>query len=118
MEKNPYLDPAAQAFLEEFRFGLSSVRDVSAELDHRVKALKAIGGFSSVYATDWAPPGAETIRVCYKELRPLSSSMPEQINQTRKLMKHLTHEVKIWKELRHPNILEFIGYAIAANART
>ena len=25
---------------------------------------------------------------------------------------HLTREVKIWKDLNHPNIIKFIGYAI------
>ncbi|KAF8325098.1 uncharacterized protein EI90DRAFT_3129226 [Cantharellus anzutake] len=97
--KNPYLDPAAQAFLEEFRFGSSSVRDVSAELDHRVKVLKATGGFSSVYATD----GPHQVPRPFECVTKNYGHFPA----------HLTREVRIWKELWHPNILEFIGYAIA-----
>ncbi|KAF8311794.1 uncharacterized protein EI90DRAFT_3023370 [Cantharellus anzutake] len=90
---------STQAFLEEFRFGSSSVRDVSAELDHRVKVLKATGGFSSVYATD----GPHQVPRPFECVTKNYGHFPA----------HLTREVRIWKELWHPNILEFIGYAIA-----
>ena len=62
MSKHSDLDPATSQFLTEFKRGLNSVRDVSRELDNR-KSLKTRGGFSSVYVTRWAPPGAPPIEV-------------------------------------------------------
>ncbi|KAF8341251.1 kinase-like domain-containing protein [Cantharellus anzutake] len=111
--ENPYVDTATNVFLDGFRNGLSGVLDVSGKFDHRTKVLKASGGYSHVYvAYCEVVPGTPRIQVCYKELRPGASNAPEQIWGTRKMVKHLTQEVKIWKDLKHPNIIEFIGYAI------
>ena len=63
MEGTEYLDPASAEFLDQFRRGLSGVLDLSGEFDHRDKTLKAAGGFSSVYATYWAPQDAPPIQV-------------------------------------------------------
>ena len=63
MEGTKYLNPATAEFLHQFRKGLSGVLDLSGEFDHRDKTLKAAGGFSSVYATYWAPQEASPIQV-------------------------------------------------------
>ena len=63
MEGTKYLDPASAEFLDQFKRGLSGVPDLSGEFDHRDKTLKATGGFSDVYATDWAPQDAPPIQV-------------------------------------------------------
>jgi len=63
MEGTKYLNPATAEFLDQFRRGLSGVPDLSGEFDHRDKTLKATGGFSDVYATDWAPQDAPPIQV-------------------------------------------------------
>ena len=63
MNKHPCLDPATAEFLEQFKRGLSSVRDTSGQFDHRNKVRKATGGYSSVYVTHWSPPGAQPIQV-------------------------------------------------------
>ena len=64
MSKRPALDPATSKFLAQFRHGLKSVREVSGELDSN-KSLRARGGFSTVYVTHWAPPGAPSIEVSF-----------------------------------------------------
>ena len=59
-----YLNPATTEFLKQFRDGLSSVRDLTGEFDHRKKKFKARGGYSDVYVTSWAPPlGGRPIQV-------------------------------------------------------
>ena len=62
MSNHPDLDPATSQFLTQFKRGLKSARDVSRELDTN-KSLRAGGGFSFVYKTRWAPPGAQPIEV-------------------------------------------------------
>jgi len=63
MEGTEYLDPATTEFLDQFRRGLSGVQDISNEFDHCNKMLKAAGGFSFVYATDWALQDAPHMQV-------------------------------------------------------
>ncbi|KAF8343112.1 kinase-like domain-containing protein [Cantharellus anzutake] len=112
MSSTSHLDAASATFIDEFRRGLTSVRDLSGEFNHNAKALKASGGYSCVYAIQWKPSDGDPVQVCYKELRPPASSAPSQVDLTKKTIRHLTREVKIWKSLCHPNIIELIGYAI------
>ena len=63
MEGTKYLDPATAECLDQFRRGLSGVQDISHEFDHRNRMLKAVGRFSFVYATDWAPQDAPHVQV-------------------------------------------------------
>src|SRR5260370_13079204 len=63
MEGTKYLNPSTTEFLDQFRRGLSGVQDISGEFDHRNRMLKAAGGFSFVYATDWALQDAPRVQV-------------------------------------------------------
>ena len=63
MDEHSHLDPATAEFLTQFRKGLSSVRDISGQLDHSGKSLRARGGFSAVYVIRWVRQDAEPINV-------------------------------------------------------
>ena len=63
MNNHPDLDPATSEFLNQFSLGLSSVRNVSGQLDHHNRILKARGGFSAVYLIRWVPQNAQPIEV-------------------------------------------------------
>ena len=58
-----YLNQATTEFLKQFGDGLSSVRDLTGEFDHRKKSFKASGAYSDVYVTYWAPLDARPIQV-------------------------------------------------------
>ncbi|KAK1227759.1 Homeobox protein tos8 [Marasmius sp. AFHP31] len=58
------------------------------------------GGFSDI----WKGRLGEAQSVCLKVLRVFTGSFDE-----RKLMKQLGNEVLIWRQLRHPNIHQFLG---------
>jgi len=111
MTENHYLDPATAGFLKEFKLGLSSVRDLSGQFDHRQKALKALGGYSTVFVTHWDPPDSLPMRVCYKELRPPASHAPEQVDLTKKTIKGErcdTKAILVSKWCANGNITEYL----------
>ncbi|KAL0059509.1 Homeobox protein tos8 [Marasmius tenuissimus] len=58
------------------------------------------GGYSDI----WKGRLGEAQSVCLKVLRVFTGSFDE-----RKLMKQLGNEVLIWRQLRHPNIHQFLG---------
>ena len=65
VDEPSYLDPATTEFIGHFKrdFKLHGVPDVSGQFDHRQRALKATAGYSAVYVTHLARPGAQSIQV-------------------------------------------------------
>jgi len=79
--------------------------------------LVARGGYSEVYTTHWrCHTQPNLILVCYKVLRPPVSHLKTVIDEVRKVVKHLKREMKVWKSLKHPNIVKSVGFAIEHNS--
>ncbi|KAF8331100.1 kinase-like domain-containing protein [Cantharellus anzutake] len=102
----------ASVLIEELRREFD-VRDLSGQFPQKDHNLIARGGYSEVFCNYWRPrAGVDLIPVCYKVLRPPISTLSAAIQHTRKAVKHLRREMRVWKDLEHPNIVGFIGYAI------
>ncbi|KAG8916408.1 hypothetical protein FRC01_003170 [Tulasnella sp. 417] len=112
---NPQLKPGIS--LDELRDGLLSGRgERSAKLDaldctRRLKertAPRGSGGYSDVWQAK-----LDGRLVAVKALRSTQTDRPDEI----RMKKRLGRELHVWAALRHPHVLELLGFAFVDNAR-
>ena len=60
---HPNLDAATGVFIEDIKRRLASTRDLSEQLSHENRKLRASGAYSSVFVTLWAPPDSHPRQV-------------------------------------------------------
>lgn len=78
--------------------------DLTGHVSRQDQYPAAHGGFSDVWIGSW-DKGGETLKVAIKVLRPQTC----QEDARSKVDKRLRRELRVWKELQHPNIVPLFG---------
>ncbi|KAG8951994.1 hypothetical protein FRC04_005327 [Tulasnella sp. 424] len=91
--------------LESVLESLSHLRIEEESLDVTMSSRCTSGAYSDVYQAILVRPGCAPRTVAVKELR----SFGDNLDRIRVAIR-LAREIKIWAQLSHPNVLQFLGY--------
>ncbi|KAG8937203.1 hypothetical protein FRC02_003878 [Tulasnella sp. 418] len=86
-------------------FGISEIQHLDVSRGLILGNRVSLGGYSDVYQGTMQTKRGR-VKVAIKELRIPAHLLGERFQ------KHFLREVKVWIALEHPNIVQFLGYAI------
>ncbi|KAF8479847.1 kinase-like domain-containing protein [Gautieria morchelliformis] len=98
--------PTRSSFRESpYSYRDPDARDLSGQIRKLSEWPQAHGGFADIWRAQWEPEDGASFPVAVKVLRVLS----QDDNIREKIHKRLREEVRVWRQLRHKNIVPVYG---------